>query len=407
MICLSSYRRPTGGRIEGQLLIAIAALMQGVAVARADELTWRRVLIDATFRSEAVATADVNRDGKIDVLVGDLWYAAPDFEPHEIRKPGVYQFDGGYSKAFAIWAYDVNADGWKDQIVVGFPGEPCHWYENPRHQAGHWREHGMWHEASNESPWFVDLSGDSRPEFVLGSDSTLGFLRLRAAPEAPKTWSFQAVSEKGDSAKNGSARFYHGLGVGDVNGDGRKDVVIPHGWYEAPSESSTVPWTFHPIEVTPVGTESPLKAAHIYVQDLDLDGDSDLLLSSAHNYGVWWLENQGSDRFHLHSIDRGYSQSHALWFIDINGDGQEDLVTGKRFFAHNGHDPGGKEPVVLYWYEIQRRKGQPPEFTPHEIVAGRNTGIGTQFEVRDVNGDQRPDVITSNKKGVNLLLQVP
>jgi hypothetical protein len=147
-----------------------------------------------------------------------------------------------------------------------------------------------------------------------------------------------------------------------------------------------------------------LPAANIHVDDLDLDGDQDMIMSSAHTYGVWWFENtEGSFTYHL--IDESYSQTHAMEFVDINGDGVKDIVTGKRYFAHNGGDPGGKDPVVMFWYEIKKTKGKPPEFSPHEITAGKDTGVGTQFLVQDINGDKRPDIILSNKKGVNVLLQ--
>jgi hypothetical protein len=92
-------------------------------------------------------------------------------------------------------------------------------------------------------------------------------------------------------------------------------------------------------------------------------------------------------------------------FVDINGDGQRDIVTGKRFFAHNGHDPGAHDPVVMYWYEIKRAKGKAPEFIAHEITAGRDTGVGTQFLTKDMNGDGKVDIVLGNKKGVNVLVQ--
>jgi hypothetical protein len=376
----------------------------------ADDSNWERLKLDDVFRSEGVAAADVNHDGKMDVLAGDLWYAAPDWKMHEIRPVGKYEYDKGYSKSFANFAYDVNGDDWADFIVVGFPGAPCHWYENPKNQPGHWKEHVIWHSACNETPLFTDLTGDGKPELILGSlpERQVGYLSLPATDRATEKWTFQAVSEPGEPQKNGSFHYYHGLGVGDVNNDGRRDLMIPHGWYEAPSSPTAEPWTFHPLTLSENGEGNPLPAANLHAEDLDLDGDSDILMSCAHAYGVWWFENVGGNenpQFQYRLIDKSYSQTHALEFIDINGDGQKDLVTGKRFYAHQGHDPGGKDSVVMYWYEIRREKGAPPKFIPHEIVAGRDTGIGTQFLVTDFNTDGAPDIVLSNKKGVNVLLQ--
>ena len=51
---------------------------------------------------------------------------------------------------------------------------------------------------------------------------------------------------------------------------------------------------------------------------------------------------------------RSWSQAHASTLVDLNGDGRLDIVTGKRFMAHNGSDPGEKEPLGVYWYEFAR-----------------------------------------------------
>jgi hypothetical protein len=217
-------------------------------------------------------------------------------------------------------------------------------------------------------------------------------------------WSFEPISEKGDPGTNGTFKYYHGLGAGDMNNDGRQDVVIPHGWWEQPTSDDAGPWKFHKHILGKDGSNNPLPAANIYVEDLDLDGDQDIMMSCAHSYGVWWFENQG-ERFAYHVIDESFSQTHAMEYVDLNGDGSKDLLTGKRYYAHNGADPGAEEPVLMVWYEIKKTKGQPPEFVRHEIAEGLNTGVGTQFLVQDITGDKRPDIVLSNKKGVNVLLQ--
>ena len=95
-------------------------------------ITWKKTVVDRVFRSEGVAIADVNRDGKVDILAGDVWYEAPDWKMHEIRKVGDYGNGlASYSECMLCWADDINGDGWTDLIVVDFPGKETWWWENP------------------------------------------------------------------------------------------------------------------------------------------------------------------------------------------------------------------------------------------------------------------------------------
>jgi hypothetical protein len=246
-------------------------------------------------------------------------------------------------------------------------------------------------------------------------EAQMGFVRLPDATDATAPSQFHAVGAPSGDPKdannrgldNGTFRYSHGLGVTDMNQDGHADVIISHGWWESPGNvTGTDLWRFHPIRISTPNGEQPLpKCANMYARDFDMDGDADVILSSAHEYGVWWAENPGEGPWILHTIDKSYSQTHAMEEVDVNGDGQLDYVTGKRFFAHNGADPGGNDAVVMYWYEVQIEKGKAPQFIPHEIVAGRGTGVGTQFVIEDVNADGHPDIVLSNKKGVNVLLQ--
>ncbi|MCH2200980.1 MAG: VCBS repeat-containing protein [Fuerstiella sp.] len=411
-------------------LMTAALVCSATALCTADEdENWIRIQLDARFRSEGAAAADFNNDGAIDVVAGDVWYQAPKYNTpdhldaskwilREVREPGEFVAGKGYSNSFCNFTYDVNGDGWNDVILIGFPGEPFHWYRNPGHSGSDWIEHQIWTSACNESPEFEDLDSDGVPELVLGSqpEAQMGFVRLPGSAAASETQVFHPIStpsampqEAGNrGSDNGSFRYSHGLGVTDVDMDGHKDVIVRSGWWKSPGNTNEPAlWKFHPIRISTPEGEQPLPdSGNIYAGDFDLDGDADLILSSAHKYGVWWAENPGDGAlWQLHTIDDSYSQTHAMEEVDINGDGQLDYVTGKRFYAHNGGDPGSKEAVVMYWYEFKAEKHRAPKFLAHEIVAGRDTGVGTQFMIRDMNADDRPDIILSNKKGVNVLLQ--
>jgi hypothetical protein len=199
--------------------------------------------------------------------------------------------------------------------------------------------------------------------------------------------------------------FSHGLGWGDINGDGINDVMIIGGWWQAPKDIKISPWIFHEA-----GLGKP--CAQMITFDFDQDGDADVVSSSAHDYGLWWYEqvvepgsNGNPNRtFITHTIDSSISETHSLVLEDINRDGLPDLVTGKRFFAHQGKGPGGMEPALLVWYELLKDGNQRPVWIRHLI--DDTSGVGIQFVVEDVNKDGLPDIVIGNKNGVFYFEQV-
>jgi hypothetical protein len=372
-------------------------------------ISWKKTVIDRAFRSEGVTVADVNRDGKLDILNGEMWYEAPDWTPHPIRKPGDYG-DGqhGYSKSFACWADDLNGDGYPDLIVIGFPGAPCHWFENPKGGSGLWAAHEIWHSACNETPQYVDLLGTGKRVLVMGwqprgKENEGQMAYFTPGPDPTKPWVMHPISAPSQPGKPvpGTHRFSHGLGTGDVNGDGRLDVLCTGGWWEQPAKADDQPWAWHPA---PLGPD----CSDMYVFDVDGDGKPDVLSSSAHKFGIWWhkqVAGKDGPGFELRTLFPDLvSETHALHFADINGDGRKDLVTGKRFWSHGRSEPGADKPAMLYWFEAKKGPEGVTTFTPHAI--DNDSGIGTQFYVGDVNGDGLPDVVTSNKKGTYLFEQV-
>lgn len=394
------------------LLLVVLPPAAGRAREDAAAITWKKTVIDRAFRSEGVTVADVNRDGKMDVLNGEMWYEAPDWKPHPIRKLGNYG-DGlaGYSNSFACWADDLNGDGYPDLIVIGFPGAPCHWFENPKGGSGMWKEHEIWQSACNETPQYLDLFGTGKRVLIMGwqtkekgpnaNEGQMAYFTPGSDPTQP--WVMHPISPPSQPGKPvpGTFKFSHGLGVGDVNGDGRLDVICTGGWWEQPAKVTDEPWTFHPAALGP-------DCADMYAYDMNGDGKADILSSSAHKFGIWWHEQKaGKDgpTFVKHDLFPDmFSESHALHFEDVNGDGLKDLITGKRFWSHGRNEPGSNKPAVVYWFEAKKGPDGMTSFTPHQI--DDDSGIGTQFYVGDVNGDGLLDVVTSNKKGTYLFEQV-
>lgn len=378
------------------LMLFLAQLIGVTSMAqKKKEISFKKHTLTRMFFSEGVAVGDVNKDGKKDVMAGAFWFEAPNWTRHEIAKGDTFTVNGGYSNSFLNFSMDVNQDGWIDFIRVDTPGESVVWYENPKNKPGHWKANTIHKSIGNESPYFGDIDGDGRPDIVGNDPETKQVIWLKSPSKKGDTeWKKYVISE----GPIGIHKYTHGLGMVDMNGDGRLDALIREGWWEAPADRTQPNWVFHKANL---GEE----CSQMYLLDVNQDGLKDVISMSAHKYGMWWYEQgkdaQGNTTWEKHEIGKMFSQTHGLSLVDMNADGYPDLVTGKRYFAHNGKDPGALEPAVLYWFEF--KPGPTPTWTPHQV--DDDSGVGLHLVVDDMNKDKLPDIIVANKKGVHVFLQ--
>lgn len=365
------------------LLASAGSSAQTTGVARKEPQFIKHILT-SDFISEGVAIADVNKDGKPDILAGAFWFEAPKWTRHEITTPKHYEPTTQFSNSFLDFSEDVDMDGWTDLIRISLPGEEAVWYHNPGKSDGHWPMHAILKNAGNESPAFVDVDGDGRKDILCNDPIAKQMIWMKPPAQPGDTEWTRHIISTGDLGTN---RYTHGLGFEDMNGDGRPDVIITKGWWEHPADATSENWTFHPADL---GED----CSQIY--QLNINGPKDLVSASAHNYGIWWHERTDTGWTTHTIIDRLVSETHALALADINGDGHPDLVTGKRYYAHNGEDPGAHDPSTLFWLEF--KPGKTPQWIPHLVDS--NSGVGLQVLVQDLDGNGTPDLIIANKKGV-------
>lgn len=360
------------------------------------------------YLSEGANFGDLNNDGKPDVVHGPYWWEGPELvKRHEIYPP-VPQNRKGYSNNFFTWVYDFNGDGWNDLVSVGLPGSPAMLYINPgkdkiAEPATHWVAQKVLDGIGNESPQFVNIVGDQQPELICNHLGKLGYATFDPKKGAD-SWVWHPVS-----GEIGEYPFQHGLGVGDVNGDGRSDVIYKGGWYEQPASVEGDPeWQQHKYNFTGAG------GADMFAYDIDGDGDNDVITSlQAHAYGLAWFEqvkDDGGITFKKHLIVGEkteespygilFTEPHTIALHDIDGDGLKDIITGKTYWSHHDRSPMWDAGAVVYWFKLVRGKGG-VDWVPFK--ADGEAGVGRELIVGDLDGDKLPDIVVGGMKGANVL----
>ena len=360
---------------------------------------FERITLSSEFLCEGASIGDLDGDGDPDIAAGPWWYEGPDFKARHAFYPAAPFDRQAYSDHFFSWILDVDGDRRNDVFVVGFPGLDAYWMKNPGTKDGNWERFLAFQGVDNESPWFVDITGDGRPELVCQHDEALGWAEADwSNPRKPWTWHSALPSGAG-------GKFTHGLGVGDLNGDGRPDLLRKEGWYEQPASRAGDPaWKLHPVAFSPA-----YGGAQMLVHDFDGDGDADVFTSyAAHGYGLAWFEQRANGVFEAHELlsaegsPENVSELHALCLADIDGDGLQDVVTGKRWWSHGRRGEPGAEASPRTLGFLARRTIAGVKF--EQAVLHEECGVGVSVVAGDVDGDWDCDVVVANKLGTYILL---
>ena len=363
---------------------------------------FRMQRISDFYYAWCAAAADINHDGILDVVAGPFYYLGPNYtERREFTTARTYNPSNQFSQGMVNFAYDFTGDGWPDILMVD--QRPIYLYVNPRGESRRWDRFNVVPQANTEIELLKDIDGDGKPEVLFGGPGgVLSYAKPDPSnPTAP--WIVHTISEPGLAGA-------HGMGIGDINGDGRMDIVNNRGWWEQPPPGATqTTWTFHPESFGNGGAE-------MGVYDVNGDGLNDVVTAiAAHGWGLAWFEQKrdkdGKISFVRHDImgdfttkNAGgvtFSEPHAAIFADLDGDGIPDLIVGKRLYSHleSYLDPDPYGPAVLYWYRTVRNPKAEggAEFVP-ELIHNRS-GVGSHFAAVDLNHDGALDIITSTNKG--------
>lgn len=366
----------------------LALTLVSPASLTAGDLNFHRheINLDSTF--PAAAAIDVNQDERLDIVSGGWWYEAPSWKKHYLRE--VQEIRGRYDD-YSNLPLDVNGDGRLDFISANYRSESIFWIENIGPNAGAWPTHRITTPGHMETGRLFDIDGDGHLDLLPAGKKFAAWWSIDSTTSLP-TWTRHDLPIQ---------LAGHGIGFGDINGDGRGDVVGDNGWAKAPEDRVKGRWEWQPEFVLHRDASIPILA-----HDVDRDGDTDIIWGRGHRTGLYWLEQmEDSERasgrsWQMHAIDTEWSQLHTLLLADLDNDGRDEIVTGKRYLGHDGKDPGEYDPMVVLAYQFD---DESRTWRRNVLDWGSRAGMDLDAKAVDLDADGDVDLLCPTRGGLCLL----
>jgi hypothetical protein len=372
-------------------ILLVALFLCGSTAIAAGEITapWTKHTVFTGEHVNTAVAADFSGDGRVDVISNcggkTRLFAAPNWKPVILADDPDHQFI--HSEVL-----DVDRDGDPDYVGARYDPGLTVWLENPG--------------SGGSAPWaarlvddqvhgihgllVADVDADGHADLIANGAQPKGefpesvaWYRTPEQPRSAKAWP-RFMAAKGDAPG-----LTHYLGCGDLNGDGRPDLMTaakggptaPKGtgdwfaWWEAPADATQSGWTKHLVARGEPG------ATNILPADVNGDGKVDLICSRGHGFGLLWFE---SPDWKPHPMDDTLEGPHCLTVADIDGDGDLDAATC------------AKDSQKTVWFRNDGRG----DFAMHLVGAEQ-----AAYDIRsvDIDGDSDLDLLVAGQTSRNVV----